>query len=167
MSLLVLTYSFIVSLVYLNNGIIQAWPATALPSIRELLGDVSRKQESWIGSASNVGALAGTMLSWVVTSHVSARVGLCVTSVGMLTGWSLVLLASWLNIIVLVFPGLVIIGVSIGIASPLASIYITEISGEQSKGVLSSMFNFNLTFGILMSYVIGSLTRYFQFSYYP
>ena len=97
------------------------------------------------------------MMSWVVTSHVSARVGLRVTSIGMVLGWTLVLLAAWLNILLLVFPGLALLGICMGIASPLASIYITEISGDQSKGVISSMFNFTFTGGVLMSYVIGSL----------
>ena len=77
----------------------------------------------------------------------------------MVVGWSLVFLSSWLELIMIVFPGLFMVGLSVGVASPLASIYITELSHDHNKGVLSSMFNFNLTFGILLTSVIGSLTK--------
>ena len=77
----------------------------------------------------------------------------------MVVGWSLVFLSSWLELIMIVFPGLFMVGLSVGVSSPLASIYITELSQHHNKGVLSSMFNFNLTFGILLTSIIGSLTK--------
>merc|ERR1719300_1585158 len=43
----------------------------------------------------------------------------------------------------------------------MSSIYITEIAGQDNKGMVSSMFNFNLTFGILLTNVIGSLTGWY------
>ena len=60
----------------------------------------------------------------------------------------------------LVKPGLIVVGMSCGLSNPLSSIYINEIAGKSNKGVVSSMFNFNLTLGILLTNVIGSLTRY-------
>ena len=56
--------------------------------------------------------------------------------------------------------GLVVLGVSCGLSNPMSSIYITEIAGLDNKGMVSSMFNFNLTLGILVTNVIGSLTGY-------
>ena len=87
------------------------------------------------------------------------RKGLFISSILMVVGWSLVFLSSWLELIMIVFPGLFMVGLSVGVSSPLASIYITELSQHHNKGVLSSMFNFNLTFGILLTSVIGSLTK--------
>ena len=54
--------------------------------------------------------------------------------------------------------GLLVLGLSCGLSNPMSSIYITEIAGQDNKGMVSSMFNFNLTFGILLTNVIGSLT---------
>ena len=66
--------------------------------------------------------------------------------------------------IVILKPGLVVVGMSCGLSNPLSSVYINEIAGKSNKGVVSSMLNFNLTLGILLTNVIGSLTRlYFLF----
>ena len=59
----------------------------------------------------------------------------------------------------LIKPGLVVAGMSCGLSNPLSAIYINEIAGKSNKGVVSSMLNFNLTSGILLTNVIGSLTR--------
>ena len=59
----------------------------------------------------------------------------------------------------LVNPGLVVAGFSCGLSAPLSTIYINEIAGKSNKGVVSSMLNFNLTLGVLMTNVVGSLNR--------
>ena len=62
--------------------------------------------------------------------------------------------------------GLLVLGLSCGLSNPMSSIYITEIAGQDNKGMASSMFNFNLTFGVLLTNTIGSLTGYdFNFIY--
>ena len=62
--------------------------------------------------------------------------------------------------------GLLVLGLSCGLSNPMSSIYITEIAGQDNKGMVSSMFNFNLTFGVLLTNTIGSLTGYdFNFIY--
>ena len=58
----------------------------------------------------------------------------------------------------LIYPGLLVLGLSCGLSNPLSAIYITEIAGMANKGIVTSMFNFNLTFGILLTNVVGSLT---------
>ena len=57
----------------------------------------------------------------------------------------------------LIYPGLLVLGLSCGLSNPLSAIYITEIAGMANKGIVTSMFNFNLTFGILLTNVVGSL----------
>ena len=56
-------------------------------------------------------------------------------------------------------PGLVTLGFSSGLSSTLGSVYITEVAGSSNKGVVSSMINFNITFGILLINVLGSMLR--------
>ena len=82
---------YIASLGFFNAGIIHSWPATAIPSIRwkwtlKVIAttivmklcristqELSIDETSWLGSLASVGALIGTMVSWIVTRYLSAR----------------------------------------------------------------------------------------------
>jgi len=117
--------------------------------------------ESWIGSLANIGALVGTIISWFLTKFMSVRHGLLVASFGTILGWALLFISAQTEYLGLLKIGLVILGLSCGLSNPMSSIYITEIAGQGNKGMVSSMQCFNLTFGILLTNVIGSLTGWY------
>ena len=56
--------------------------------------ELSIDDQSWIGSLASIGALVGTILSWFLTRVLSARKGLIVSSVGIVTGWGLVFIGA-------------------------------------------------------------------------
>ena len=84
------------------------------------------------------------------------RRGLQICGLLSFLGWLLVLCASYLSI-ELVYPGLLLTGWSIGLASPISSIHASQISGPGNKGVITSIFNLNVTTGILVANVVGAL----------
>ena len=131
---------------------------------------------TWLGSVSSVGALAGTLASFLFTcTQVAARRGLHLCSGAMVLGWGMatiaaqVLVLSWVQskprplsqaeYLLLLQLGLLVMGAACGLASPLASLYIAEVAGSSNKGVVSSMINFNTTFGILLTNIVGSFAR--------
>lgn len=57
-------------------------------------GALSIDEASWFGSLASVGALVGTAVSWIVTSHLSARQGLILCSAGLVMGWALIFSAA-------------------------------------------------------------------------
>ena len=127
------------------------------PNFRESLGDkVGVDEQSWIGSLGNMGILAGTMLSWLITNWLSARIALIYCSLGIVLGWAFIFTGAETNLLVLVYLGLFITGTMCGLTSPLSSIYITELAGSGEKGVLASMMSFNVNFGILFINILGS-----------
>ena len=73
-------------------------------------------------------------------------------------GWALILISSQLSLY-LIYPGLALLGCSCGLSNPLSSVYVSEIAGAGNKGVVTSIFNFNITFGVLFANVLGSLTK--------
>ena len=115
----------------------------------------------------------GTVTSIVISKHircrlkdqmrssyiknVNPRIGLIACGLVSVIGWLIILLSTFTTLN-LIFPGLFMVGLACGLANPLASIYISEIAGSGNKGMVSSMFNFNYTFGVLFSNLIGALT---------
>ena len=126
-------------------------------NFRQSLGDkVGVDEQSWIGSLGNMGILTGTILSWLITKFLSARIALINTSLGIVLGWVLVFTGAKTSLLILVYLGLFITGTMCGLTSPLSSIYITELAGTGQKGVLASMMSFNVNFGILFISILGS-----------
>jgi len=121
---------------------------------------VSLEQQSWVGSAASVGALLGTLLARKVAQTLGARKGLIVCGVASVIGWALILTSSQVSLYV-IYPGLAFLGCSCGLSAPLSSIYVSEIAGKGNKGVVTSIFNFNITFGVLFANILGSLTNWY------
>ena len=119
---------------------------------------MSLEQQSWVGSAASVGALLGTLLARKMAQTLGARKGLIVCGVASVVGWALILTSSLVSLYV-IYPGLAFLGCSCGLSTPLSSIYVSEIAGKGNKGVVTSIFNFNITFGVLFANILGSLTK--------
>ena len=124
----------------------------------ESLGEkVGVEEQSWIGSLGDMGILTGTVLSWPIAKLLTARIALIHCSLGIVLGWAAIFTGAKTNLLVLVYFGLFITGIMCGLTSPFSSIYITELAGTGEKGLLASMNNFNINFGILFINILGSL----------
>lgn len=153
--------SVLASAGFFTMGILFSWPATALPSIRESQEyPVSLEEQSWIGSSASVGALIGTLLSRVLAKQIGSRRGLIICGFASVAGWVLIFLSSIFSLYA-IYPGLFLLGWSCGLSNPLSSIYVSEIAGSGNKGMVTSIFNFNITFGVLFTNILGSLTGWF------
>jgi len=149
---------------YLTLGILVAWPATALPSIRDSLDyPLSLEAQSWIGSTANIGAVLGTICSRFFSKHIGARQGLALCGATTVTAWVFIFISSMFSLH-LVYPGLLLLGWSCGLSNPLSSIYVSEIAGGGNKGMVTSIFNFNVIFGISLANILGALAGWFYSS---
>ena len=116
-----------------------------------------------------MGCLLGTISSVAMAKHCVARYGLffkySITNDNTRHGLilcGLVSLVGWLAVFIsstgffyLIYPGLTLLGWSVGFSSPLCSIYVSEIAGPGNKGVVTSLFNLNLNLGILFANILG------------
>jgi len=143
---------------FFTTGLLISWSATALPSFRTSY-ELSSERESWLGAVGHLGALVGSLLAGLFSRCFGIRRSLQICGLLSFFGWLLVLLASFISLY-LVYIGLLLIGWSCGLATPNTSIYVAQISGPGNKGVVTSVFNFNLTTGILFGNVIGALVSW-------
>jgi len=149
---------------YLTIGILIAWPATALPSIRDSLDyELGTEYQSWIGSTGHLGALFGTLSYKLILRNIGTRQTLILCGVISLVGWTLIFVSS-LSSLYVIYPGLFLVGWSCGLACPTSSVYVSELAGGGNKGMVTSIFNFNLTVGGLTTDVLGVLAGWFYSS---
>ena len=73
-----------------------------------------------------------------------------------MTGWALVLLASSWSVVSVLYPGLFLLGLSTGLSTPLTSVYVTETAATGNKGVVTSIFNCQVTSHTKCSHILSS-----------
>jgi MFS family permease len=91
-------------------------------------------------------------------SEVEYRQGLLLCGGISFIGWALIFMSSWSSLY-LIYPGMVLVGWSCGLSCPLSSIYVSELAGRGNKGMVTSIFNLNLTTGILFANVLGVMVE--------
>ncbi|ALC42591.1 sut4 [Drosophila busckii] len=125
---------------------------TKLTTDRDYNFDISGDQFGWISSLLTLGATlvcipVGFVIDWV---------GRKPTMLGLIppymVGWILMIFAN--NVIMLYF-GRFILGVCGGAFCVCASMYSTEISTLETRGLLGSFFQLNTVSGILYGYIVG------------
>merc|ERR1712223_1225021 len=144
----------IASFGYFTLGLALAWPASALPSIRTSL-NLTLEAQSWVGSCPSFGGFVGSLLSGLTAQRLGARRGLLLCSVLACLGWFLIFLSATLSILGTLFPGIFLIGFSSGFSNPLTSVYVSETVGSGNKGMVTALFNCQVTFGIMATNVLG------------
>ncbi|QNF34979.1 sugar porter family MFS transporter [Adhaeribacter swui] len=103
-------------------------------------------------------ALIGTVLGALVGGFPSDKFGRKVTLLGiavlyLLSSLGTALAPNWIIFLIFRFLG----GIGVGVSSVTAPLYISEIAPAKSRGKLVAMFQFNVVFGILVSYLSNYL----------
>ena len=103
------------------------------------------EQQSWIGSSPSFGGFVGSLVSGLTSNSLGARRGLLLCSLISCLGWLLIFLAAFLPLLGPLFPGVFLIGFSSGFSNPLTTVYVSETVGSGNKGVVTSLFNCQVT----------------------
>ncbi|VFQ91554.1 unnamed protein product [Cuscuta campestris] len=116
--------------------------------------DLSSVEVGLITSCSLYGALIGSLLAFNVADFIGRRRELILSSILYLIGAAITAFAPIYAILVI---GRFIYGVGIGLAMHAAPMYIAETSPSQIRGLLISLKEFLIVFGMLLGYTVGSL----------
>ncbi|XP_065563716.1 solute carrier family 2, facilitated glucose transporter member 1-like [Artemia franciscana] len=108
-----------------------------------------------IATALPVGGLVGGFLNKPIAEKLGRKMGLLINMIFVLVGVSLEVCGFYIQSWELLIIGRIIAGINSGIGLGLGLMYLQEISPEEIKGAVSTIFQLTLTFSIMVAQVLG------------
>jgi SP family facilitated glucose transporter-like MFS transporter 8 len=135
-------------------GSFMSWTSPALPLLQApgSVPYVTDEEGSWIGSLLNLGAFLGALPAGLVADRIGRKVTLCALAIPLTGSW---LMIAFGGSVAELFAGRFIGGIAIGAVSVAAPMYIAELAESSIRGALGTLFQLQITTGILFSYVVG------------
>lgn len=138
-------------------GLLFGFDTAVIAGTTGALREVYRLSPAWLGftvSAALWGTLAGALLAGVPGNRFGARQCLkAIAALYVVSALGCALAWSWEALVVF----RVLTGLAIGASTVLAPVYMTEIAPPRWRGAMVGMFQFNITFGILVAYLSNYL----------
>ncbi|CAG9560690.1 unnamed protein product [Danaus chrysippus] len=151
--------AFVANLGTINTGMAFGFSATALPQLKSETSSlhVTENEASWIASLSSAGTPIGCILSGYLMDAIGRRKTLIFSEVPLIIGW--ILVASAVNV-PMMYVGRLLIGLGSGMVGAPARVYTCEVSQPHLRGMLGALASVGVSTGVLIQYVIGSITTW-------
>ncbi|XP_072940922.1 facilitated trehalose transporter Tret1-like isoform X2 [Epargyreus clarus] len=151
--------SFIANLGTINTGMAFGFSATVLPQLKQADSaiPINENQASWIASISSIGTPVGCIVSGYLMDAIGRRLTLIITEVPLIVGW--LLIASAQNVI-MIYIGRFLVGFGSGMVGAPARVYTCEVSQPHLRGTLGALASVGVSTGVLIQYIIGSVTSW-------
>ncbi|XP_046992903.1 facilitated trehalose transporter Tret1-2 homolog [Schistocerca americana] len=140
----------------LSAGTCMGYTSPALPLLQRETNPfpVSESAGSWVSALLNVGAALGALPAGCLAARVGPR--------SLIAALLLPFIASWMIIahsdsVWELYVGRLVAGLAVGATSVAAPLYVTEVSETRVRGALGSLFQLQVTAGILAGYAAGLL----------
>lgn len=151
--------SFLANLGTINTGMAFGFSAVALPQLQNENSTlfISEDQASWIASLSSAGTPIGCILSGYLMDLIGRRLTLILTEIPLILGW--ILISTSVNI-PMMYIGRLLVGFGSGMVGAPARVYTCEVSQPHLRGMLGALASVGVSTGVLIVYVIGSITSW-------
>lgn len=157
------------NLLAMSCGFAFSWSSPVLPKLtnenrtdENPLGQpISDMEQSWIASLLSVGSIIGPWPWSYLSDKIGRKFTLILLALPMLISYFILAFA---QIVVLYFVARFLQGFAFGGILGVIFMYLGEISEINNRGILSASFNTFLTFGQLVSYVLGVYLRIRMFN---
>ncbi|WP_274968047.1 sugar porter family MFS transporter [Succinimonas amylolytica] len=146
---------FMAALAGLLFGIDIGVIAQAKDFIKQDLG-VSDNVISWVVGSMMGGATAGALVSGTLTRQLGRKYSLVISATCFVLG-ALGCALAWNGTVLIIAR--IIVGISIGVASFTAPLYLSEVAPKSIRGTMITMYQLLITIGILTSFVVNTLIR--------
>jgi sugar porter (SP) family MFS transporter len=130
------------------------WTSPALPVLQSTESElwVTPEQGSWLGCLVNLGALLGAAPAGIIAQNIGRQRFLTVLALPLLASWLLIAFGKSVSIL---YAGRFLGGLAAGAISVTAPVYTAEIAEQKCRGALGTLFQLQLTMGILFVYGLG------------
>ena len=138
----------------LVGGSFMSLTSPALPLLQEpdSVPYVTDEEGSWVGSLLNLGAFVGALPAGLIADKIGRKVTLCILAIPLTGSWLLIAFGSSVTEL---FAGRFISGIAIGAVSVVTPMYIAELAESSIRGALGTLFQLQLTIGVLFGYLAG------------
>lgn len=137
----------------MSFGFVIGYTSPALPKMRD---DRSLSPDenflSLFSSLMTIGAIIGNLLSGYLLETLGRKVSIRLSFIPFAFGWLVISLGSTENSLLF---GRILCGIGSGLCMVVCPVYLTEVSPTKYRGMLISMYQLIITFGILFVYVFG------------
>ncbi|XP_069693151.1 facilitated trehalose transporter Tret1-like [Periplaneta americana] len=146
--------AILATLAAMVGGSFMSWTSSALPLLQEpcSVPHITDEEGSWIGSLLNLGAFVGALPAGLVADRIGRRTTLCVLALPLVTSW---LLIAFSGSVAQLFVGRFLGGFAVGAVSVAAPTYIAELAESSIRGALGTLFQLQITIGVLFGYLAG------------
>jgi len=138
-------------------GLLFGFDTAVIAGTTGALRQVYQLSPAWLGftvSSALWGTLAGALLAGVPGNRYGARECLkAIAALYVVSAAGCALAWSWEALVIF----RILTGLAIGASTVLAPVYMTEIAPPRWRGAMVGMFQFNITFGILVAYLSNYL----------
>ncbi|XP_055551792.1 facilitated trehalose transporter Tret1-2 homolog [Wyeomyia smithii] len=150
-------------------GLALGWPSPMFQKLTEetLVENpigyvIVESEQSWINSVLAIGGFFGPFVAGYVSDRVGRKPAHLLSSVIHIAGWSMLLLA---KSVPLMIAARFVLGFGNGYILITLTIYIGEIASDEYRGILGSFLQIGQTVGILYVYCIGPYVGYYAFQW--
>ncbi|XP_013201154.1 facilitated trehalose transporter Tret1 isoform X2 [Amyelois transitella] len=150
---------FLANLGTINTGMAFGFSATSLPQMKDPNSTVhiNDDQAGWIASLSAAGTPVGCIVSGYMMDNFGRKMTLVITEVPLICGW---LLISMAQNVPMIYIGRLLVGFGSGMVGAPARVYTAEVSQPHLRGMLGALASVGVSTGVLIQYVIGSMTTW-------
>lgn len=127
-------------------------PALPLLQLETNAFPVSEAAGSWVSALLNVGAALGAMPAGLLAARAGPRALLAALLLPFIASWMLI---AHSDSVWELYVGRLVAGLAVGATSVAAPLYVTEVSETSVRGALGSLFQLQVTAGILAGYAAG------------
>ncbi|KAJ9592465.1 hypothetical protein L9F63_015881 [Diploptera punctata] len=132
-------------------GMNLGYSAVALPAMK-ISDNITEEEASWIASLASIATPIGCLVSGPLLDRWGRKVALFAVNVPATAGWLLLATSPDLT---QVYAGRLLTGLSTGMASVPATVYVAETSHQSIRGMLVTWPSIFMALGILLVYLLG------------
>lgn len=139
------------SLANLARGFVLGYSSPSIPDLKTVGLLTTSDEISWYGSLVAIGSLFGALLGGYFTHAFGRKLSTMITCIPLAFGWLAIVCADSVS---LLYLGRFLTGIGNGMSSLVTSVYVSEVSSSNARGMLGTINQIAASMGVFVVYVL-------------